>query len=161
MRVKTAATACSSHARRVDAERRRHEHVLGGASAGVKAIGCRTAPPRRRPRVGGDTAIDVDPLAGCKKGETAWVEIPVEGDEEPREPAAMVSLVEAEDEHGAASSDAEEPDQDVALQNTAATTETDDDGASSGLVIVALIVGGLGLITGLAALLTARRRPTA
>jgi periplasmic copper chaperone A len=89
------------------------------------------------------------------------VEIPVEGEEEPREPAAMVSLVEAEDEHGAASSDAEEPDQDVALQNTAATTETHDDGASTGLVIVALIVGGLGLITGLAALLTARRRPTA
>jgi uncharacterized protein YcnI len=97
----------------------------------------------------------------CKKGETAWVEIPVEGEEEPPAPAPMVTLVEAEDEHGGASSDAKEgQDQPVALQNTASTT-ADDGGASTGLVIAALVVGALGLITGLIALLTARRRPTA
>jgi periplasmic copper chaperone A len=98
----------------------------------------------------------------CKKGETAWVEIPVEGEEEPPAPAAMVELVAAEDEHGAAGSDsAGTQDQPVALQNAAATTQPDESGASTGLVIVALIVGSLGLIAGLAGLVTARRRPTA
>jgi periplasmic copper chaperone A len=88
-------------------------------------------------------------LQECEEGETAWVEIPVEGEEEPPAPAPMVTLAEAE----------ESQDQPVALQNTAATS--DGDGASTGLVVAALIAGGLGLLTGLAALLLARRRPTA
>jgi periplasmic copper chaperone A len=88
----------------------------------------------------------------CAKGETAWIEIPAEGEEEPPEPAPMVDLVEAEDEPAA------EP---VSLQNTAATTATSDDGASTTLVVVALVVGALGLVAGIAGLLTARRRPAA
>jgi periplasmic copper chaperone A len=87
----------------------------------------------------------------CKQGENAWVEIPVEGEEEPPEPAPMVELVAAE----------EPQDEPVALQNAAATTEASDDGASTTLVIIALIVGALGLIAGMAALLSAWRRPTA
>jgi uncharacterized protein YcnI len=92
----------------------------------------------------------------CVKGANNWVEIPVEGEEEPPEPAPMVELVEAEDGDAAPASN--EP---VALQNTSAPTEADDDGASTTLVIIALVVGALGLATGLAGLLTARRRPTA
>jgi periplasmic copper chaperone A len=88
----------------------------------------------------------------CAKGQTAWIEIPVEGEEEPPEPAPMVELVAAEEEEA-------EP---VALRNTAATTPAgDDDGASTGLVVVALVLGALGLIVGMVGLVTARRRPTA
>jgi periplasmic copper chaperone A len=100
----------------------------------------------------------------CAKGETAWIEIPVEGEEEPPEPAPMVELVEAEDEHGAsgdstAAQDGAEP---VSLENTAATTAgSNDDGASTTLVVVALVLGALGLIAGIAGLMSARRRPTA
>jgi periplasmic copper chaperone A len=90
----------------------------------------------------------------CAKGETAWIEIPVEGEEEPPEPAPMVELVAAEEEPAA-----EEP---VSLQTTAATTdENNDDGASTTLVVVALVLGALGLIAGIAGLMSARRRPTA
>ena len=108
-------------------------------------------------RVSGDPGdmIAFKAIQKCVKGENAWIEIPVEGEEEPPEPAAMVELVEAEDGHGASSSDEQ-----VALQNPAATTDSDD-GASTTLVIVALVVGALGLAAGLAGLLAARRRPTA
>lgn len=88
----------------------------------------------------------------CKKGELAWIQVPEEGQPEPESPAPTVTLVAAEDEHGGADASTE-PVADV----TAAAT-TDDDGPSEGLVIAALVVGALGLITGLAALLTGRRR---
>jgi periplasmic copper chaperone A len=91
----------------------------------------------------------------CKKGETAWVEIPVEGEEEPPEPAPMVELVAAEEEHGASS--AQEPaTEEVETAPVAATTGDDDDGGS-GLAIVALIVGALGLVAGIGGLVAARR----
>jgi uncharacterized protein YcnI len=90
----------------------------------------------------------------CAKGETAWVEIPVEGEEEPPAPAPIVELLPAEEEETAA-----DP---VELQTTAATTAADDDdGASTGLVVVALVLGALGLIVGVVGLVTARRRPAA
>lgn len=102
----------------------------------------------------GDT-IPFKTIQECAKGETAWVEIPVEGEEEPPAPAPMVTLAGAEEEQAAA-------DEPVALENTAAsTTAASDDGASTTLVIVALVAGALGLGTGLAGLLTARRRPSA
>lgn len=102
----------------------------------------------------------------CAKGETAWIEIPVEGEEEPPEPAPMVELVEPEEgAHGAAggSDDAQDAaSEQVSLENTAATTEAGgDDGASTTLVVVALVVGALGLVAGIAGLLAARRRPAA
>jgi periplasmic copper chaperone A len=97
-------------------------------------------------------SIPFKAIQKCAKGETAWIEIPVEGEEEPPEPAPMVELVEAEDEEAATAP--------VPLQNTAATTDASDDGASTTLVVVALVVGALGLIAGIAGLATARRRPT-
>lgn len=101
----------------------------------------------------GDT-VAFKAIQKCLKGETAWIEIPVEGEEEPPEPAPMVELVEAQEEDAAA-----EP---VALQTTAAPTEDNtDDGASTTLVVVALAMGALGLIAGIAGLMSARRRPTA
>jgi uncharacterized protein len=46
-------------------------------------------------------------------------------------------------------------------QATPAAQEEDDDGPSTGLVIAALVLGGLGLLAGLAGLMAARRRPAA
>jgi uncharacterized protein len=40
-----------------------------------------------------------------------------------------------------------------------AAADDDDDGPSDGLAIAALVVGALGLLAGVAALVTARRRP--
>jgi periplasmic copper chaperone A len=100
----------------------------------------------------GDT-IPFKAIQKCAKGETAWIEIPAEGEAEPPVPAPMVELVDPEAEQGAA-----EP---ISLQNTAATSDANENGASTTLVMVALVVGVLGLIAGIAGLVTARRRSTA
>jgi periplasmic copper chaperone A len=69
------------------------------------------------------------------------------GPEEAEEPAPTVALAAAEEEGGAA----------PAAPQQAAAEEEDGDGASTGLVVAALILGGLGLLTGIAALMAARR----
>jgi uncharacterized protein YcnI len=66
------------------------------------------------------------------------------------EPAPQVKLTAAEEEGGAA--------QPAAQQPQAPAAEEDDDSGSDTLSIIALIVGGLGLLAGLAALITGRRR---
>ena len=70
------------------------------------------------------------------------------GPPDSEEPAPQVELTPGEEEEAAAPA-AEEP-------AAPAATEEDDDG--NGLAIAALIVGGLGLATGLAALVLSRRR---
>jgi uncharacterized protein YcnI len=65
-------------------------------------------------------------------------------------PAPQVKLTAAEEEGGAAQPAAEQPQAPAAEEN--------DDSGSDTLSIIALIVGGLGLVAGLAALLTGRRR---
>ena len=65
------------------------------------------------------------------------------GPPDAEEPAPQVTLTGAGEE---ASEDADE--------------EEDDDGPSTGLVIAALVLGGLGLVTGTAGLMAARRRGT-
>jgi uncharacterized protein len=67
------------------------------------------------------------------------------------EPAPLVTLASGEEEAsptGGAAAPAEP---------TAATDEEDDDGPSTGLVVAALILGGLGVLTGIAGLMAARR----
>lgn len=83
----------------------------------------------------------------CEKGETAWIEIPAEGEsaEELEEPAPAVTLTAAVGDR-AATEDA------TAGQ---AATEPSDDG--DGVAIAALVVGGLGLAVGGASLLRNRR----
>lgn len=66
------------------------------------------------------------------------------------EPAPQVKLTAAEGEGGAAEPAAQQPQ--------APAAEEDDDSGSDTLSIIALIVGGLGLAAGLAALLMGRRR---
>jgi uncharacterized protein YcnI len=85
----------------------------------------------------------------CVKGETGWIQIPQPGESEDdlESPAPAVVLTASEGGHGHS-----------AEEETAATSDSDDDGPSTGLVIAALVLGGLGLLTGLAALISARRR---
>jgi uncharacterized protein YcnI len=90
----------------------------------------------------------------CVKGKSAWIQIPQAGESEDdlESPAPAVVLTAASGEHGAS---ATEP---VAASGAAASDSDDDDGPSTGLVIAALVLGGLGLLTGLAALIGGRRR---
>jgi uncharacterized protein YcnI len=90
----------------------------------------------------------------CVKGEGAWIQIPQPGESEDdlESPAPAVVLTAAEG-HGAPSSGQAE--------EVAAAGVSDaggDDGPSTGLVIAALVLGGLGLLTGLAALIGGRRQ---
>lgn len=89
-------------------------------------------------------AIPFPALQTCAEGETAWIQVPAEGEspEDLEEPAPALTLTAGEDGAGPG----------------AEASDDGDDGPSTGLVIAALALGGAGLLTGIAALLTARRR---
>lgn len=99
----------------------------------------------------------------CEDGMTRWIEIPVEGEEEPPEPAAGIAfLASGGDEHGGATDEAMAEDEaaaeatdEAAAENTetveaVAASSSDDD--SSSRANAALVLGGIGLVAGLAAL---------
>ena len=74
------------------------------------------------------------------------------GPPDAEEPAPQVTLTAAEEEEAAEEPAAAEPPAEADDDE-----EDDDDGASTGLVVVALVLGGLGLVTGVAGLMAARR----
>ena len=80
----------------------------------------------------------------CEQGETRWIQIPAEGEnpDELEEPAPSVVLTAA--------------DAEIEVQTSGASV--DDDSAPAWLTIVALVVGALGLVAGIAGLSAARRR---
>lgn len=88
----------------------------------------------------------------CVKGETGWIQIPKPGEskDELESPAPAVILTASAGEHGGAGDSHD-------ATATASDDDSDDDGPSTGLVIAALVLGGLGLLTGLAALIGGRR----
>ena len=83
--------------------------------------------------------------------EVAWTQSTPASGEEPESPAPAVALGAAEGAHGAA----EDGEAMVEAEPVSATDSDDDSG--DGLAIAALIAGALGLLTGGAALITARR----
>jgi periplasmic copper chaperone A len=87
----------------------------------------------------------------CVKGEGAWIQVPRAGESEDdlEMPAPAVTLTAAEGGHGGGA---------ATQHDEQAGAGDSDDGPSTGLVIVALVLGGLGLLTGLAALVGGRRR---
>ncbi len=98
----------------------------------------------------------------CEQGETRWIQIPAEGESEDdlESPAPAVVLTAAEGEHGggaAAEETAEHMEQASADVDTAGAS-VDDDSAPEWLTIVALVLGALGLVAGVAGLTAARRR---
>jgi uncharacterized protein YcnI len=103
-------------------------------------FGLSLAVPEGRP----GTMLTFKALQTYSNGEVVrWI-----GPPDSEEPAPQVELTPAEEEEAAAPA-AEEP-------AAPAAAEEDDDG--NGLAIAALIVGGVGLATGLAALFLSRRR---
>jgi uncharacterized protein YcnI len=101
-------------------------------------------------------------LQRCEEGETAWAEIPVEGEEEPEAPAAEVVFASAEGGHGGDAAAAETSGDAQPTAQTSGVSADDVDGkASQGLAIAALIVGALGLVVGGAGLAAARRSRSA
>jgi uncharacterized protein YcnI len=90
----------------------------------------------------------------CVKGKAAWIQIPQPGESEDdlESPAPVVMLTASGGEHGGAAA----AEQDGAM----ADDSDDDDGPSTGLVIAALILGGLGLLVGVVALSLILRKRT-
>ena len=88
----------------------------------------------------------------CETGESAWVQIPADG-QDPHElelPAPALEVVAASHADHASGSDSG-----AASDASAAETEG---GAQTPLVIASLVAGGLGLIAGVTALVRGRRR---
>jgi periplasmic copper chaperone A len=97
----------------------------------------------------------------CEKGQTRWIQIPAEGEsaEELEEPAPAVVLTAAEGEGGGDASSSQGAETEPAANvQAAAVTGEDDEGAPVWLAVVALAVGALGLIAGIASLMAGRRR---
>jgi uncharacterized protein YcnI len=89
----------------------------------------------------------------CQAGETRWIDIPVEGQEEPETPAPGITLTAAgADEHDEAATPTDDKTGgEVAStdgEDAAAVQAGSVDGGNDTLAIVALVVGALGLLTG-------------
>jgi periplasmic copper chaperone A len=92
----------------------------------------------------------------CEQGETRWIQVPAEGEdpESLETPAPALPLTAPKgDEHGGVS----DADGDAAAEREEAAAEaSDEDDDNNGLAIAALVVGGLGLVTGGASLMRSR-----
>ena len=89
-----------------------------------------------------------------------WIDEPLESGEEPEPPAALLTLVDGEDEHDADAA----ADDDTAADGEAAsgmsvtnTASQDDVDSANTLAIVGIVIGALGLLAGGFALLRSRR----
>ena len=103
-------------------------------------FGLSLAVPEGRP----GTMLTFKALQTYSNGEVVrWI-----GPPDSEEPAPQVELTPGEEEEAAA----------PAAEQPAAPAATEEDDDSNGLAIAALIVGGLGLATGVAALFLSRRR---
>jgi periplasmic copper chaperone A len=101
----------------------------------------------------------------CSEGETRWIQVPAEGEsaDELEEPAPAVVLTAAEGEHGSSGGSNDKGDEEQAASTENASVQTagaavEDDSAPTWLTVVALVIGALGLIAGVAGLTAARRR---
>jgi periplasmic copper chaperone A len=98
----------------------------------------------------------------CEQGETRWIQIPAEGESEDdlESPAPAVVLTAADGGHGGAAAE-EKPAanmQQASDDVDTAGASVDDDSAPAWVTIVALVLGALGLVAGVAGLTAARRR---
>lgn len=92
----------------------------------------------------------------CQEGVHRWIAIPVEGEEEPDEPAPGVTLLAAEgDGQGSTAGTEENATGTGDAGPVAQAGEVDGDGSDT-LAVVALVVGIAGLLTGAAALVRQR-----
>ena len=99
----------------------------------------------------------------CAKGETAWTEVPAEGQdgEELEHPAPAFEITEAEDGRRARLGGLRQPRRrrgGRGLGRARTTDDSDDGGAGTTLGIIGLVLGALGLAAGGTALVQVRRR---
>ena len=97
----------------------------------------------------------------CEQGETRWIQIPAEGESEEdlEDPAPAIVLTAAEGEHGGGAAEHDEAaESEAASADVETAGATVDDSAPEWLTIVALVLGALGLVAGVAGLTAARRR---
>jgi uncharacterized protein YcnI len=84
-----------------------------------------------------------------------WIQIAETDGEEPEKPAPAIALTAASgDDHGSTDDEGEDGEETAIDAETAASTSDSED--SDGLAIAALVVGGLGLLAGGAALIRGR-----
>ena len=112
------------------------------------------------PDKAGET-IHIPVVQTCRQGELRWIDIPVEGQEEPEHPAPGIELLAAEagsDGHGAAAGDSAEGEAAAEGEDASAVqsgTVADNDNT---LALIALVVAVAGLLTGGASLALARKK---
>lgn len=109
------------------------------------------------------TVLHFPSVQTCVEGATDWIQIPVEGEEEPPEPAPSVTIIAGSgDGHGGGGDEGAEDGSDTeATTTTAPATEdssdsSDDSGSSNGLAIAGLVAGLAGLGVGGAAFAKSR-----
>ena len=96
----------------------------------------------------------------CAVGETAWIEEYTGDGEEPEHPAPAVKIGPAEEGEGDGGTETTVAAGDGSDEGESASGDgaEDDDDSSNGLGIAGIVLGGLGLITGGAALATTRKK---
>lgn len=133
------------------------------------------------PEDAADTTLYFPTVQTCEEGETAWIEIPEDG-QDPHSlesPSPAVNVIAAEDDghgHGDDADHADDTEDDAeAAEGEQASTETDDaadditaddevaapvtdDDGTDGLTIVALVLGALGVAVGGAGFAAARKK---
>jgi uncharacterized protein YcnI len=112
----------------------------------------------RLPDTPGDT-VYFPAVQRCQQGMTRWIQIPVDGEPEPDEPAPGVELTAGSGGHGG-SDDAMASEE--ATTTAASESGPEDEDDMDGADMAALGMGAGGLVAGLAGLVVAlRRRPRA
>lgn len=112
------------------------------------------------PQDAAGTTLYFPAVQTCEQGETAWVQLPAEGqDADQLDHPAPSLTVTAPGEPGQASGEEADTGSAAAGTDAAATSPAGDDAGGDPLALVALVVGSLGLVLGVVALL--RRRPSA
>ncbi|MGO1561134.1 Conserved membrane protein in copper uptake, YcnI [Actinomycetales bacterium JB111] len=116
----------------------------------------------RLPEEAAGTTLYFPVVQTCEEGEAPWVEIPAEGQdgESLDHPAPSISIVEAgavaEAEPEAAADTT--VSQDASAGDQSSVSDATDESSQTPLVITSLVVGALGLLVGLVALVRGRKR---
>lgn len=109
------------------------------------------------PEDAADTTLYFPTVQTCEQGETAWVQIPEEGQDghDLDAPAPSVDVVAASDESAHGHGDSTETTVDAHDEDSASATAPAD---QTPLVVTSLAVGALGLIVAVIALLRGRKK---
>lgn len=89
-----------------------------------------------------------------------WIDEPLDSGEEPERPAPLLTLVDGDDEHGGGSDDAAADGEAASGVSVSNTASQDDVDSANTLATIGIVVGALGLLAGVVAILRSRRTST-